>query len=222
MTDGLAPIERTSIREEVYGRLRRAITDGSIEPGAPLVSTELAERLGVSRTPVRDAITRLVQDGLAVDDGPGQVRVRPVVRDEIIGFFQIRAALEAVAASRVATAPGDGWHRRLEEAEKRLERRVAEGADRVEQTELNSRFHQTLYEASGNPLLPRLMADLEALTARRVLNRLYQRADPQATIDDHRALLRAITAGDADTAARVAQAHVERAAQALLGDAPDA
>ena len=221
MSDDLTPIERTSVREEVYGRLRRAITDGSIEPGAPLVSTDLAERLGVSRTPVRDAITRLVQDGLAVDDGPGQVRVRPVLRDEIIGFFQIRAALEALAARRVATAPADGWHRRLAEAERLLERRVAQGADPVEQTELNSRFHQTLYEASGNPLLPRLMADLEALTTRRVLHRLYERADPQATIDDHRALLRAITAGDGETAARVAQQHVEQAARTLLGGAPD-
>ena len=89
----------TTVRDEVYVRLRDAISDGSLEAGAPLVSTDLADRFGVSRTPVREAIMRLVQDGLAVEGAPGHgVTVRTVDRNEIEAFFEIRASLEELAA----------------------------------------------------------------------------------------------------------------------------
>jgi DNA-binding GntR family transcriptional regulator len=142
--------------------------------------------------------------------------VRPLDREEIAAFFEIRAALEALAARRLAERADAAWIERLEEAESALERRIAEGAGAPEQRELNAHFHRILYLASANPLLPRVVDDLEALTARRVLHHLYERADPQVTIRDHRALLAAIRDGDAGAAARLAATHVTRAASHLL------
>src|SRR5258706_5925050 len=92
-------VRAANVRDEVYVRLRDAISDGSLVAGAALVSTDLAGRFGVSRTPVREAIMRLVQDGLAVEGAPGHgVSVRSVDRNEIEAFFEIRAALEELAA----------------------------------------------------------------------------------------------------------------------------
>jgi DNA-binding GntR family transcriptional regulator len=126
----LRPIERAApLRSEVYAKVREAIVDGTLAPGSALVSTELAGRLGVSRTPVREAIARLIQDGLAVDEGGGRAVVRPISRQEIADFFEIRAALEAVAARRAVERQHGRWLPRLRAAEERLEaaRREAAG-----------------------------------------------------------------------------------------------
>ena len=149
--------------------------------------------------------------------------MRPVSRTEIAAFFEIRASLEALAARRAAERRDAAALAALEAAQVRLEQAVAGGADREHQTARNADFHAALYAASGNVLVARLVDDLEAITARRVLERLYEQADPARTIADHRALLAAIASGDADEAARAAAVHVERSATELLAvlDASD-
>ena len=119
----------TTVRDEVYVRLRDAISDGSLPAGAPLVSTDLADRFGVSRTPVREAIMRLVQDGLAVEGAPGQgVSVRTVDRNEIEAFFEIRAALEELAARMTVLRQDEAALAAVIAAEEELEEQVAVGA----------------------------------------------------------------------------------------------
>jgi DNA-binding GntR family transcriptional regulator len=171
----------------------------------------------VSRTPVREAIVRLVHDGLAVETGSGQVVVRPVTREELRSFFEIRAELERLAARRAVERLDRIWLGRLKSSEEQLEAAVEAGASPVRQVEHNESFHRLLYEGSGNVLLERAIHDLEAITARRLIARLYERADPQTTIRDHREIVAAVTAGDADAAAREAGAHVERAGDYLIG-----
>jgi DNA-binding GntR family transcriptional regulator len=218
MTRGLRPISRSeSVRSRVYSELRRGIIQGTLPEGSPLVSTELSAQLGVSRTPVREAIVRLVHDGLAVETEAGQVVVRPVTREELRSFFEIRAELERLAARRAVERLDQAWLAHLERSEEQLEAAVEEGASAARQVELNETFHRLLYERSGNALLARAIHDLEAITARRLISRLYERADPQTTIREHRAIVAAVAAGDAAAAAREAGAHVERAGDYLIG-----
>jgi DNA-binding GntR family transcriptional regulator len=213
----LRPIARSaSVRNKVYESLRKAIMQGTIPGGSALVSTELSERLGVSRTPVREAIVRLVHDGLAVETPAGQVIVRPVSRDELASFFEIRAELERLAARRAAERRDPEGLAQLEVSEQRLEEAVNAGEGPARQVELNEEFHATLYEASGNVLLLRTIRDLETISARRVILRLYEQADPQTTIREHRAIVAAIGDGDAEGAAREAGLHVERSGEYLL------
>ena len=217
----IVPVERiaraTTVRDEVYVRLRDAIGDGSLPAGTPLVSTDLADRLGVSRTPVREAIMRLVQDGLAVEGQPGHpVCVRPVDRDEIAAFFEIRAALEELAARMTVLRQDEDALAAVIEAEAELEREIEAGASPERQQDLNHAFHLALYTASRNPLLERLVDRLEQMTTRRYLQRLYHRADPLMTIRDHRAIVSALRAGNADAAGQAARRHVEQSAAYVL------
>lgn len=213
----LRPVSRSeSVRSKVYATLRRAIIEGVLADGSALVSTDLSERLGVSRTPVREAIVRLVHDGLAVETETGQVIVRPVTLEELAAFFEIRAALERLAARRAAERLDPDRVERLRAAEQRLEEAVGTGASLARQVELNDEFHRALYESSGNVLLSRLLRDLEAMTARRVLERLYEQADRAATVREHQAIVAAVEAGDAEAASRAAGEHVERAGAHLL------
>ena len=207
----------TTVRDEVYVRLRDAIGDGSLPAGTPLVSTDLADRLGVSRTPVREAIMRLVQDGLAVEGQPGHgVSVRPVDRDEIEAFFEIRAALEELAARATVLRHEQDALDAVIAAEEELEREIDRGASPERQQELNHVFHLALYTASRNPLLERLVDGLEQMTTRRYLQRLYHHADPLMTVRDHRAIVSALRADDADAAGLAARRHVEQSAAYLL------
>lgn len=93
---------------------------------------------------------------------------------------------------------------------------VASGATAVRQVELNEEFHRALYEGSGNVLLDRALLDLETMTARRLLDRLYEHADAQRSVRDHRRIVVAIEAGDGETAAVEAAKHVELAGRDLL------
>jgi DNA-binding GntR family transcriptional regulator len=204
------------MRSEVYERLRRAIVGGELPDGSALVSTELSAQLGVSRTPVREAIVRLVQDGLAVETDGGQVVVRPVRREELESFFEIRAELERFAAHKATERRTDASLARLRDAERRVADAVAADAPAVRQVELNEEFHRVLYEGSGNALLGRALLDLEAMTARRLLDRLYEHADAERTVVEHRAIVAAIEAGDAAGAGAAAAAHVEQAGRDLL------
>lgn len=207
----LRPIARSaSMRSEVYELLRRAIVSGELRDGSPLVSTDLASQLGLSRTPVREAIIGLVQDGLAVETATGQAIVRPVTRDELESFFEIRAELERLAAPKATERRTEASLARLREIEQRVADAVVSGLSPVRPVELNEEFHRALYESSGNPLLGRVVLDLGAMTARRLFDRLYEQADAERSVREHRAIVAAIEAGDAEGAAAATSAHVEQ------------
>src|SRR5437016_3803193 len=89
---------RTRDRVSPYEQLVRAITSGDLPPGSPLIEVALAERFGVSRTPVREALTRLEQDGLVARGDLGLV-VREITPEEILDIYDVRIVLEGRAAS---------------------------------------------------------------------------------------------------------------------------
>ena len=195
------------VREAAYEKLKRALTEGHLAPGARLSEPELAELLGVSRTPVREALMRLAQEGL-VELLPGRgARVRALTPEEVREVYEVRGALEAEAARLAATRHAPADLAALAAAQAELEA-LPPGAQSA-QTAADARFHAALVAAAKNRELERLFHQLDAKLA---LARRFSADENQSpkTLAEHRAILKALKARDPEAAARAARAHVER------------
>src|SRR5262245_52183435 len=135
----------------VYGRLREEIVSGTLQPGSPLREIALAERFGVSRTPVREALRRLEQDRLLVPGGRG-MEVRAIDPHEVVQVYDLRVLLEAEAARQTAD---------LLRLEGLLSRdRALANPDDATRMRTNLEFHAAVWQAAHNPVLTDLLARL--------------------------------------------------------------
>ncbi|WP_287370368.1 GntR family transcriptional regulator [Oceanithermus sp.] len=200
-------IERPNlVREAAYERLKRRILEGVLRPGARLSEPALAQALGVSRTPVREALQRLAQEGL-VELRPGRgARVRVLSPREVEEVYEVRALIEGEAAARAAGRCDEAGLHRLEAALDALE--TADPDDYAAQIAADERFHALLVAAGGNRVLEQVFHDLDAALA---LTRQFSRDLNQTpeTRAQHRAIVAAIRAGDAAAARAAAEAHVQ-------------
>lgn len=219
-----------ALHQQVYEHLWSALIAGDLPAGARLKDSEWAGRLGVSRTPVREAFRKLVQDG-ALDplDSVG-FAVHAFTADDLHGLYRCRAALEALAAEEVAAAADAsllaGLAVNLGTAQAALHAGDLDALQRV-----NGEFHLLLLEASRNRYLRRLLeqtARSVRMARRQVLRhaaadatrREDYRRSLQPVIDDHRALYEALAAADARRAAALMHGHLLATARdmtALLG-----
>lgn len=196
--------------EQAYLTLRRRLADGTYPPGSHLREEELAAQLGVSRTPVREALRRLDAEGwLRVVPNQGAFAAEWSARD-IEEIFDLRALLEAHAAERAATAPD---RRALDEMEAACEAAEAAlpGGDLASLeaiSDANVRFHRALWELSGQARCRAILATL-AVTPMVLRNfRNFDAAGLRRSLDQHREMITAIEAGDAAWAGAVMRAHV--------------
>lgn len=201
---------RLTAVDRVERGLRRAITTGTLEPGAHLREEELAKKYGVSRTPVREALRHLRGDGLIV--------ILPNVGAQVAGFslvdidelFEIRGALEVLAAQRAATRITPAAVKKL-----RLQLERTEAASRranIERlAEENTRLHDAIYELAGSPQLVRLIESLSEKLARFRVASLSSPDRPREALAEHRALVTAITRRDVEKVRELAISHAEKA-----------
>jgi DNA-binding GntR family transcriptional regulator len=218
--DPVAP--RAQLVEQVYDRLLQAICRRQLAPGARIAQEDLAERLAVSRQPISHALQRLKQQGLVRDAGRRGLVVAPIEADYVHALYEVRAALDAVAAARAArrvgeaTRRGDGAQdRRLGEARAVLERgRAAVAAgDRVALADADLAFHGVLNELAGNPVITEI-ARQQWSHIRRAIDVVLDDPRVHARVwDEHAAILRAIAAGEAGRAERLAREHATRAGE---------
>ena len=196
--------------ERAYHSLLDAISDGSLAAGARLTQQEIAEQLAVSRQPVLQAIRLLRKDGL-VQDAPGRgVIVAPLDPAFIAQVYEVRAALDALAARLAAERRAVIDPRLVERG-----RRAARGRDIKALIEADIAFHNAIFDASGNPLIAE-SARPHWVHLRRVLGAVL-RASPQreALWDEHAAIADAIAAGDPDRAAALINHHALQASDNL-------
>ncbi|WJS03871.1 GntR family transcriptional regulator [Roseibium aggregatum] len=201
------PTKARSTRvDNAYERLKTEILNGQLPPGFQAPEPDIATRLGMSRTPVREALIRLEADGL-VDLVPRRgAKVLPISLQDICEIYQILSALEALAAGTACRKAGDEALAEIEE--------VLNGADdALERQDIEAwavhddRFHRLMAKASGNL---RLEAEIEGFLdqvyrANTVLLRLNKA--PASNAADHRKIVQAIRDGDTDGATETARLH---------------
>jgi DNA-binding GntR family transcriptional regulator len=199
----------------VYEDLKRAIVKGDLAPGSRIVESHVAGALGISRTPVREAIHKLEREGFLRQGSAGGLFVTGLTREEVEETFGIRSVLESYAA-RLATLK-----HRTEEL-RRLEDKIREyeaSLDRHEMErlpEINTEFHDLLYALSRSPRLIRMINDLrdQIYRFRHVILRIESMA--RASSEDHRLMLKYIRARDADRVETLVRQHILRGQEVVL------
>jgi len=213
----LGRISKASLADSVYQSLLDAILTGQLAGGAELSEVSLAAELGLSRTPVHEAIGRLAKDGLVEQTSGRQPKVVSLSSEEIAEIYEMRLLLEPAAAERAAT--------RLEEAELAALRETADALDRASNSkawaakaiEFDIRFHDALASASGNE---RLRADI---TKYRHLVRAFCRMSGSSenlrdALREHREILDALEARNASGARKAMASHIKARLQAVLAE----
>lgn len=209
-----------SLTERVYHAILDEIAAGTLAAGSHLKQEQLAERLGVSRQPVQQAMALLKADGIVQETGRRGLWVAPLDPDLMSHHYEVRAALDGLAARLTAErAKGDADIGQLfaKRAGKILDAgTTAVGAGNVaEQVRQDMAFHQLVYEMSGNPLLART-AEPHWRFLQRAMGEITRRATlPQEIWRQHAGIVEAVAAGDANRAEERMIAHVTGSAEAL-------
>jgi DNA-binding GntR family transcriptional regulator len=187
-----------------YERIKKGILDGTFEPDVPLAETVLGEWCGVSRTPIREALGRLEQDGLVVRTERGMT-VRSRTPEEILDIYETRIVLEGTAARMAALR-----HTEMDRA--RLERlmALAEAADETQGHELaerNRQFHRGVWLASHNSALLDLLDRLDLHLLRYPVTTLTSPGRWATALVEHRELAEAVLGRHAKKAQTIAESH---------------
>jgi DNA-binding GntR family transcriptional regulator len=198
--------------------LRDQIVVGERAPGSRLVERDLADELGVSRVPVREALRLLVAEGLVTPRPRTWAVVRTFTDDDVDDLLDVRAALEGLAARRAAEHRDPARLQALDDA-LAAEDDAADRGDAAAARRAAADFHEALLAAAGNTVLD----EMTAVTASRARWLLGQHEDLAQMAGEHRLLLDAIRAGDVEGAARTVAAHLRtsRSAVASLRQAGD-
>ena len=208
------PIPRATLASIVMERLTAVIVNGSLEPGSQLSEVELATRFGVSRGPVREALQRLVQEGLLVSEPHRGVFIPVLTADDVHDIYLAREALES-AAIRSIVADG-----RCAAASQELEQHVAQmeraeaAADWESVGVADLEFHMALVDASGSQRLRRMFSSVISET--RLCLGVLTAADARANlVPEHRQICNLLHAGQTDEALAVLKRHYDDAVVTL-------
>jgi DNA-binding GntR family transcriptional regulator len=194
--------------EAAYRYMRRAIQDGRLKPGERLREIELAQQIGLSRTPIREALGRLQTEGLVAHDATRGVVVAELDYSMVTELYYMREVLEGTAARLVAQHASDVEISILDDLCQQYEAALG---DESALTASNRRFHDTLYRCSHNRYLLNMVTvlhDALSLLGRTTLSHA-QRAEQ--TLSEHRAVVAAIRVRDADAAEQALRAHIRTA-----------
>lgn len=202
------------LREAVYGAVKKAILDGSLAPGRRLTSEKLAEQLGVSRMPVREALRKLENEGFVSVYAGRYIEVASIRREELLEEYALREAIEGLAARLAAK------HRTEQDIEtmrfhaQRM-RTALEKADIAAMVAANDDFHAVLFEATRNRKIKEVMnllwKSMHMLSGKSLRNRTWA----EEAVNEHLELVAAIDARDGEMAETLSREHVRNAERAL-------
>ena len=205
-------VTKTDLVDQVYQAIRKQILSGTLNPKSPLRQEELAEQLGVSRQPVSHALVLLEREGLISDYGRKGKMVAPIVPEQLRNLYQVRGAIDGLAAYLCATRVNN-------EVRSLLNKLVDQGDAATDNGSIQSlaladiAFHRALYEQSGNPEIMRLADQSWSHMVRSMHQVLEDQSLRSGIWDDHRAIAEAIIDGDSELARERATEHANSAGQ---------
>jgi DNA-binding GntR family transcriptional regulator len=206
----LPPLGRSTTRSDlVAASIKSAILSGRLQPDEVLVERRLAEQLGVSKTPVREALIALTSSGLLTPTRNRGIAVRRLQAEDVQRIYEMRMLVEPWAAAQVAT----GGRFDAAEARRALEdaARFLEADDHGGLSMANRRFHRSLYSTCPNDLVVHALDDLQDLTALGTVSLLWERWPTwRDEAQEHHEILAAVAQGHAEETERLVRTHIQR------------
>jgi GntR family transcriptional regulator, rspAB operon transcriptional repressor len=209
--------DRRKVTDWVYEELREAIIGLRLQPGEPLREAAIADQLGVSKTPVREALSRLEQEGLVETASFKGAVVSGYSQEDLREIYQLRELLEGAAARFAAESMHSATLHALESLVSEG-RRLRDAGDTAELADLLGEFDRVVFDQVENRRIRGLIENLQAHLTRvgRLTEEIPGRVD--ASVDEHERIVAAIRARDADGAERAMREHI----RSVLGDQLDA
>ncbi len=212
----LQPAQRLPLPETVYRQLKRAIVNGVFRPGEILRQEDLAQRLGVSRAPLREALPRLEAEGIVLLSPRRGYSVVSLDPQEIREIFELRALIEEKTVHVATRLRSEADVARLTELVSAMDAVPDSEGGLVSWFEMHARFHDALVEPSGRRHFVRAVTGLRAVVEPYIRVEVGLTGDVAQAQQEHRIIAAAFAAGDADRVARLTHQHIEHTAQRLL------
>lgn len=205
------------LREIVYEELRELILTGKIKPGTRMMEIELAEDMGVSRTPIREAIRKLEKEGLVTIEPRKGAYASEVSIKDMVEILEVRGNLDGLAAYYATERMTDVEKKELFMTKKAFEQAVADG-DMAEMIRNDTKFHTLIVEASRNKHLISMVEQLQELVLRfrYIYYKDFKRAEEMPA--EHKLVYYAIIEGDCEKARLEAFNHIDRLKEMILTD----
>jgi DNA-binding GntR family transcriptional regulator len=203
------------LRELVFESLREAIISGALHPSERLMEIQLAEEMGVSRTPVREAIRKLELEGLVVMIPRKGAYVAGMSIKDIADVFEIRGALEGLAAELASERATDEELETMERYLIKISEEIDTG-DLSKVVETDTDFHSLIYEASRNVRLSQIINNLREQIQRFRTTSLSFPGRMKIALEEHRKIVEAVSSRDGELARKLAHEHMENAENAMM------
>ena len=210
----MAEFKSISLATQVFEKLEEDIITGVYPRGEILTELKLVEQLGVSRTPIREALRRLEQERLIAESGKGSV-VLGITMEDLVDIMDIRQRIEGLAAyyaTKNLTSEGKEELRQISE----LQDFYFEKQDIENLRKMDDKFHDMIYQLSNRPVLRDTLIPLHRKSQRYRKISIEDKIRLGNSIKEHREIYNAIISGDAELASRLITAHIERAKKNMI------
>lgn len=207
--------EYLPLRDVVFNTLRQAILKGELKPGERLMEISLAEKLGVSRTPIREAIRKLELEGLVTMIPRRGAHVANITEKDLNDVLEVRIGMENMAIDKACALMKEEEFEELQKASEHFSQILEEG-DLTKLAEADVEFHEIIYRASDNRRLMQLLNNLREQIYRYRIEYLKDETTRAALVKEHCDIYMAIRARDAQRAKAITFNHIENQRQAII------
>ena len=207
--------EYLPLRDVVFNTLRRAILKGELKPGERLMEIALADKLGVSRTPIREAIRKLELEGLVVMAPRKGAKVASITERDLNDVLEVRKGMEVLAISLACKRITGEELEKLEIIERDFQRLIESG-NLTELAEMDVKFHDTIYHATNNQRLVQLLNNLREQMYRYRMEYLKDIAVRRTLAEEHKAICQALRERNRQQAEKYVSIHIDNQQKAII------
>ena len=204
-------VRHGSLRSKVYLQLREQILSGAYKRGNALIEAQIAQEMGVSRTPIREALCQLELDGLVMTTPNKSVLVQGFDEQDILDLYEVRGHMETLAAARAAIQMTEDQRNRLQDAY-RQEVENTQDNDEIEVLQnLDNQFHDLIFEGSGSKVLQKILRSINTYTRHARSISLATPGRSEQVLHEHFLIMDAILSRNSEQAYECMRSHLNRA-----------